>query len=65
MDAERYKDQLREAKYRITKLEFKVEKLVVYQAGPGRDNHRTRFSIRVPTRDGQASHGHRQLHVIS
>jgi hypothetical protein len=27
MDAERYKDQLREAKYVITKLEFKAEKL--------------------------------------
>ena len=27
MDAERYKDQLRETKYMITKLEFKVEKL--------------------------------------
>ena len=27
MDAERYKDNLREAKYVITKLEFKMEKL--------------------------------------
>lgn len=27
MDAERYKEQLREAKYLITKLEFKAEKL--------------------------------------
>ena len=45
-------------------LEVKVEKLVVSEAGPGRDDDGPGLPVGRPAGHSQARHGHRQLDIV-